>query len=81
MQLCNIAKVQHTRQSLYCDSDGKRLDLAGPQRHHVVVERSQGKSADTVKEAAHRQHAPYMGTAHFTADTTVRVMLTAVWAV
>ena len=75
MQLCNVTIVKHPRQVLHGDANGERFDLAGPQRHDPVVDGSKREASNSVKETSHRDDP------HFTACTTVRVILTAVCAV
>ena len=69
IQLRNISIMQHPRQPLLRDSNGKRLDLADPKGDHAVVNSRQRKAANAVKQAAH-SNAPHLA-------ATVRAILTA----
>lgn len=56
--------------------NGKGFDLTGPERLNTSPHRRQWEAADPIKERSHCQRA------HFaTAYTTLRVVLTAAWAV
>ena len=46
--------MDHVGIVVLCDLNGKCLDLTGPDRDDPAAQRRQRKSANAVKEAAHR---------------------------
>lgn len=52
----NVAHMNHIGKSKPRHLNGKGFDLTGPHRYDAVVNRSQGKTANPVKQAAHCQH-------------------------
>ena len=76
MQLCDVAHMEHIRETQLCHLNGKGFDLRRPHRRDATADRGQREAANAIEQAAHRQSA------HFaTACTIVRVVLTAACAV
>jgi hypothetical protein len=55
VKLCNVAHMNHIGKSKPRHLDGEGFDLTCPHRYDAVVNRSQGKTANPVKQAAHCQ--------------------------
>ena len=76
MQLCDVAHMEHIRETQLCDRNREGFDLRRPHRRDAAANRRQREATNAIEQAAHRQSA------HFaTACTTVRVVLTAACAV
>ena len=56
IEFCDIPDMDHVRESQPSDFDGKRFDLACPQRGDAVMDRCQRKTADPIKETPHGGH-------------------------
>ena len=72
--------MNHVGEVVFRDFDGEGFNLAGPHRRDPIADRREGKPANAIEEASHSKHflLSYFGA---TVCTTVRVVLTAAWAV
>ena len=76
MQLCDVAHMEHIRETQLCDRNRECFNFRRPHRRDATADRGQREAANAIEQAAHRQSA------HFaTACTIVRVVLTAACAV
>ena len=56
VEFCDVPDMEHIREPQSSDFNGKRLDLARPQRCDTVVERRQREASDPIKETSQGGH-------------------------
>lgn len=53
IELCDIAKLKHIRETDLTDFHGKRFDFTGPHRDEALTGSGQRKASDPIEQAAH----------------------------